>query len=143
MPERRVPVNPQQGERLRELMRENSLSQAKLAEIAGCSQQAISKYILCDRSLPYSVAAKLADVFNTRVEYLLCAADARDEAKWVSNFRHDDCIVCSSCGLGIPEFPYWIDCNRENEERESCVSVDAIANYCPQCGAKMKGWYHA
>lgn len=69
---KKPPVNPLQGERLNEVMRENNLTQTQLGKIVGCEQQAISKYITLDVQIPADVAEIIGRKYNVRPSWLLC-----------------------------------------------------------------------
>lgn len=64
-------IDPRQGERLQEIMRDNKLSQGKLGEVVYCTQQSISRYINCQRRLPRDLAERIGSEFHVRPEWLL------------------------------------------------------------------------
>lgn len=78
--ERKPFVDPKQGERLLEVMKDNHLSQKKLGDAVYCSQQAISKYISCQRKLPVDTAERIGTEFRVRPEWLLCMDDWKQES---------------------------------------------------------------
>lgn len=69
------------GRRLRELMREKSISQQELAETIGCSRQSINFYVLGKRSPDIITAGKLADYFKVSCDYLIGKSDYRNQTE--------------------------------------------------------------
>lgn len=65
------------GERLRQLRKEKGLTQADLAKLLGVSQQAIGNYESGVRQPDSGTMVKLADFFDTSVDYLLGRTDIR------------------------------------------------------------------
>ena len=63
--------------RLRDLREDNDLTQQKLAEMTGMSQTGYSKYETGENDLPTQVLIKLADFYDTSVDYLLNRTDKR------------------------------------------------------------------
>ena len=61
--------------RIRSLREDNDLSQKKLGELLNISQVAYSYYELNKRSIPLELLCKLADFYNTSVDYLLYRTD--------------------------------------------------------------------
>ena len=60
--------------------------------------------------------------------------------RWEKNVRGDYSIVCSECGYGLPTDAFaWMECNRTSEEREFCIWIADVKNYCPNCGCRMDG----
>lgn len=59
------------GKRLKELRKENNLSQSELSDKIGCSISAISKYELGKRTPDIAFLDTVADFFNVPVDYLL------------------------------------------------------------------------
>ena len=58
--------------------------------------------------------------------------------RWEKNVRGDYSIVCSECGYGLPTDAFaWMECNRTSEEREFCIWIADVKNYCPNCGCRM------
>lgn len=132
MPDRRIPINPLQGERLRKLMRDNDMSQTDLAKIAGVSQQAISKYILCQHALSYRVAKNLADRFGVMVDWLMCFETEKADpvkASWVNlippKYREP--------GKSL----YWM-CSK-CKHTAFFVAEEIPYRFCPNCGVAMEG----
>lgn len=57
--------------RLRELREDNSMSQAEMAKLLGCSQQTYSRYETHTTEIPLEQLIFLADYYDTSVDYLL------------------------------------------------------------------------
>jgi len=57
-------------------MREDrDMTQAQIAEYLHCDQSLYSKYERAERALPLEYAVKLAQLYHTSVDYLLCLTD--------------------------------------------------------------------
>lgn len=63
--------------RLRDLREDQDLSQSALAKYLNCSQACYSYYELGRRDIPTESLVKLADFYQTSVDYLLGRADIR------------------------------------------------------------------
>lgn len=63
--------------RLRELREEGELTQKQLADILKMSQTGYSKYETGENDIPTSVLIKLADYYNTSIDYLLDRVNTR------------------------------------------------------------------
>ena len=61
--------------RLRNLREDNDLTQKELSKILNISQVAYSYYELNKRSIPLELLSKIADFYNTSVDYLLYRTD--------------------------------------------------------------------
>ena len=61
--------------RIKDLSEDNDLTQKELSKVCGISQVAYSYYELNKRSIPLEVLCKIADYYNTSVDYLLCRTD--------------------------------------------------------------------
>ena len=57
--------------RLRELREDNSMSQAEMAKLLGCSQQTYSRYEYHNTEIPLKSLIFLADYYDTSVDFLL------------------------------------------------------------------------
>lgn len=57
--------------KLRELREENSMSQAEMAKLLGCSQQTYSRYETHTTEIPLEQLIFLADYYDTSVDFLL------------------------------------------------------------------------
>lgn len=68
------------GSRLKSLRKEKKLTQAKLANILGVSQQSIAFYENDKREPEIKILKKIADYFDVSVDYLLGR----------SNYKNDD-----------------------------------------------------
>ncbi len=58
-------------QRLRDLREDNGKKQSEIAALLNCAQQAYSTYERGERDIPSKVLIKLADYYNTSVDYLL------------------------------------------------------------------------
>ena len=58
--------------RLRDLREDRDLKQDTIAQHLNCSQTAYSRYELGKRDIPTEVLKKLADYYNTSIDYILC-----------------------------------------------------------------------
>lgn len=58
-------------QRLRDLREDNGKKQSEIANMLQCTQQAYSTYERGERDIPSKVLIKLADYYNTSVDYLL------------------------------------------------------------------------
>lgn len=61
--------------RIRNLREDNDLTQKELSHLLNISQVAYSYYELNKRSIPLELLSKLADFYNTSVDYLLYKTD--------------------------------------------------------------------
>ena len=61
--------------RLRDLREDHDLTQTKVAIYLGMSQTGYSKYETGENDIPTDVLIKLADLYNTSVDYLLGRTD--------------------------------------------------------------------
>lgn len=57
--------------RIRDLREDHDLSQTQLAKILNMSQTGYSKYETGENDIPTSILLKLADFYDTSVDYLL------------------------------------------------------------------------
>ena len=61
--------------RIRDLREDRDLTQKQIAEYLLCDQSLYSKYERGERPLPLEMADRLADYFDTSVDYLLSRTD--------------------------------------------------------------------
>ena len=61
--------------RLKEIRENNDLYQKDIAKILNVTQQQYNKYELGINSIPIEKLDKLADYYNTSVDYLICRTD--------------------------------------------------------------------
>ena len=61
--------------RIRNLREDDDLTQKELSNLLNISQVAYSYYELNKRSIPLELLSKLADFYNTSVDYLLYRTD--------------------------------------------------------------------
>ncbi len=57
--------------RIRDLREDNDLNQTQVAKMLGMSQTGYSKYETGENDLPTSVLIKLAEFYDTSIDYLL------------------------------------------------------------------------
>lgn len=62
-------------ERIRDLREEKSMTQKQIAEILGMSQTGYSKYETGENDIPTAVLIKLANFYNTSIDYMLGRTD--------------------------------------------------------------------
>ena len=63
--------------RIKNLREDNDLTQKQLSKFLNISQVAYSYYELNKRNIPLELLCKLADFYNTSVDYLLGLTDER------------------------------------------------------------------
>ncbi len=78
------------SKRLRELRKENEISQDKLAEILNTTKATISRYENDLREPKAEFVQQLADYFHVSVDYLLGKTDIRTPADEISDAVSDD-----------------------------------------------------
>lgn len=61
--------------RIRELREDNDMTQTTVAKILGMSQTGYSKYETGENDLPTSILKKLANIYDTSIDYLLEETD--------------------------------------------------------------------
>jgi len=61
--------------RIKSLREDKDLTQQQISELLNISQVAYSYYELDKRSIPLELVSKLADFYNTSVDYLLYRTD--------------------------------------------------------------------
>lgn len=64
--------------RIRDLREDCDLNQTKIAEFLGMSQTGYSKYETGENDIPTTILIKLADFYNTSVDYLLGITDCKE-----------------------------------------------------------------
>ena len=63
--------------RIRDLREDHDLTQKQVAQILGMSQTGYSKYETGENDIPTAVLIKLADLYQTSVDYLLGRTEKR------------------------------------------------------------------
>ena len=63
--------------RLRDLREDKDLLQKDIAKFLNMSQTGYSKYEVGTNDIPTEILKKLADYYNTSIDYLLCLTDER------------------------------------------------------------------
>lgn len=61
--------------RLRELREDHDMSQTTLAKMIGMSQTGYSKYETGENDVPTAILIKLANIYNTSIDYILEQTD--------------------------------------------------------------------
>ena len=64
--------------RLNALLEENNMTQTQLAKMIGTSNVTICRYSTCERVPRLDVVAKIANVFNVSIDYLLGNSENRN-----------------------------------------------------------------
>ena len=64
--------------RIRDLREDRDLNQTKIAQILGMSQTGYSKYETGENDIPTVVLIKLANFYNTSIDYLLGETDYKE-----------------------------------------------------------------
>lgn len=64
-------------ERIRNLREDKDLTQTEVAKILNMSQTGYSKYEVGENDIPTAILIKLADFYNTSVDYLLGRTDKK------------------------------------------------------------------
>lgn len=64
--------------RIRDLREDRDLSQQQIADYLMCDQSLYSKYEREERPVPLEVVAKLADYYNTSIDYLVGRTDRKE-----------------------------------------------------------------
>ncbi len=67
--------------RIKDLREDNDLTQNDISKILNISQVAYSYYELGKRSIPIEILSKLADYYNTSVDYLIYRTDEKKPYK--------------------------------------------------------------
>lgn len=57
--------------RIRDMREDNDLTQKQISAILNCDQSLYSKYERGERDIPLSIIIKLADYYNTSIDYLV------------------------------------------------------------------------
>ena len=63
--------------RIRDLREDQDLNQTQIAQILGMSQTGYSKYETGDNDIPTSILIKLANFYDTSIDYLLGQTDCK------------------------------------------------------------------
>lgn len=64
--------------RIRDLREDRDLSQQQIADYLMCDQSLYSKYEREERTVPLEVVAKLADYYDTSIDYLVGRTDRKE-----------------------------------------------------------------
>ncbi len=64
-------------QRIRDLREDRDLTQKQVAQLLGMSQTGYSKYETGENDIPTAVLIRLADFYNTSVDYLLGRTDEK------------------------------------------------------------------
>lgn len=68
-------------QRLRDLREDRDLNQTEVARMLGMSQTGYSKYETGENDIPTSVLIKLADFYDTSIDYLLGRTNVKKRYK--------------------------------------------------------------
>ena len=63
--------------RLQELRKNKELKQIEIAKILGIAQNSYSQYELSKRDIPCDILIKLADLYETSIDYILYRTDKK------------------------------------------------------------------
>ena len=74
--------------RIKNLREDNDLTQKQISRLLNIAQVAYSYYELNKRSIPLELLSKLADFYNTSVDYLLYRTDEITPYPKSSNNKH-------------------------------------------------------
>ena len=61
--------------RIRDMREDNDLTQKQISEILNCDQSLYSKYERGEREIPLASVIKLADYYNTSIDYIVGRSD--------------------------------------------------------------------
>lgn len=61
--------------RIRDMREDNDLTQKQISEIIRCDQSLYSKYERGEREIPLNLIIKLADYYNTSIDYIVGRTD--------------------------------------------------------------------
>ncbi len=64
-------------QRLKEIREDRDLLQKEVADFLEIKQQQYSEYEIGKRLIPINYLSKLADFYNTSIDYLICKTDER------------------------------------------------------------------
>ena len=67
--------------RIRDLREDMDMNQTQIAKILGISQTGYSKYETGENDIPTAILIKLAEFYNTSIDYLLGQTDSKDRYK--------------------------------------------------------------
>ena len=65
-------------QRLRDLREDHDMNQTQLAKLLGMSQTGYSKYETGENDIPTAILIKLANIYNTSVDYILGLTDEEE-----------------------------------------------------------------
>ena len=65
--------------RIRDLREDNDLTQTKLAQFLGCTQQTYSRYESGEITIDIHSLIKLAKFYNTSIDYLVGLTDKKEK----------------------------------------------------------------
>lgn len=71
--------------RLRDLREDKDMNQTQIAKVLGMSQTGYSKYETGENDVPTAILIKLANFYNTSIDYLLGETDCKErypKSKW-------------------------------------------------------------
>ena len=68
-------------QRLRDLREDRDLTQTEMAKMLGMSQTGYSKYETGENDIPTAVLIKLADFYDTSIDYLLSRTNNKNRYK--------------------------------------------------------------
>ena len=65
-------------QRIRSLREDRDLTQTQIAQMLGMSQTGYSKYETGENDIPTAILIKLANFYNTSIDYLLGQTDSKE-----------------------------------------------------------------
>ena len=79
--------------RIRNLREDNDLTQKEVSKYLNISQVAYSYYEINKRSIPLELLCKLADFYNTSVDYLLFRTDVLNSYSKIDSPDEDEKVL--------------------------------------------------